>query len=137
MSDLQIVAKARDLPPRWDGHRVEWRPWTSLRTTMRLHSKPEPCPSCGSTADQASSAGTLHPLLGEMVEVTRMKRTKRSGREYSVRAQRPATAYLALFAYRCPDCGLDTVWDTRTDEWWELGPEDYGPDGSHDPRLPL
>jgi len=34
-----------------------------------------------------------------------------------------------LDAYRCPDCRHDHVSDWNG-QWWDLGPEDYGDDGS-------
>lgn len=44
-----------------------------------------------------------------------------------------AKALYRLFAYRCPDCQLDVVWDTDTNETWVLDHTDYGDDGSWTP----
>ena len=30
-----------------------------------------------------------------------------------------------LVAVRCSDCGHDAVWDTVTDQWWDLDDRDY------------
>lgn len=74
-----------DLPPKWDGRRVDWSEWNT--DPMFVCGRPQPpaprCEGCGSAARQAASRGTVYPLDGEMFEThePRVKRT-RSGREY-------------------------------------------------------
>ena len=76
-----------DLPPKWDGRRVDWSEWNT--DPMFVCGRPQPsaprCEGCGSDARQAASRGTVYPLDGEMFEThePRVKRT-RSGREYQV-----------------------------------------------------
>lgn len=146
MNPLREVSKLHHLPPKWDGRVVEWRGWEVLHTSAdaggRRHGGPaEACEGCGSVGKHASNLGVLYPLAGETTTQPLYKRTKPKGNG------RPGTLYQAgehevpvkptiqLFAFRCPDCGLDSVWDMRTDEWWVLDESDYGPDGSTDPRL--
>lgn len=106
------------LPPRWDGADVEWRAWDRTDDVFVCYRsrkpRPERCERCRSTAAPLSNAGKAS-----------------SGPDWR------GTPTYRLFAFRCPDCHLDTVWDMRADEWWTLGPEDYGDAGSHDPRLPV
>jgi hypothetical protein len=130
MSDLLLIVRKNDLPPIWDGRRVEWGAWHSGGTTADLHVPLEPCEACRSTASAAVSGGIVHPLPGETFESERTKRSHRSGRAYTVRVDVPAWRVLRLFAFRCPSCGLDTVWDEELDEWWTLDGSDYGDDGS-------
>lgn len=124
------------LPPMWDGHRVEWR---DQRLALEPHICPPPppraCSNCGTNRPPLMWIGLRHPLPGETFESTKRK-TGRWGTQLDVPVQVPAWPVLDLFAFRCPECPLDEVWDMRTNEWWELEPEDYGPEGSQHPDLP-
>lgn len=132
---------AFQLPPRWDGRRVDWRGWESIHAHVCPPTRIAPCEGCGHVAAQPFNHGLLYPLPGETITQPLYKRThpKKNGRpgtlyqagEHDVPVK---PAYL-LTAYRCPNCQLDTVWDKRTDEWWVLDESDYGPAGSDDPRL--
>lgn len=106
------------LPASWDGRDVEWRAWTSTWTTAELHVRRDPCERCGSLAVPLMNQGVVHP----------------PATPGAVNLRR---SLLQLTAFRCPDCHLDTVWDRDTDDWWVLDESDYGPQGSHDPRLPM
>jgi hypothetical protein len=64
-----------------------------------------------------------------MTTTTRTKKT-RSGKTYEVAQDVPARPLRDIYAARCRHCGHDVVTDTRTDERWDLEPEDYGPEGS-------
>ena len=130
-----------DLPPKWDGRRVDWSEWNT--DPMFVCGRPQPtaprCEGCGSAARQAASRGTVYPLDGEMFEThePRVKRT-RSGREYvagTVTVARRARPGVRLFASRCPDCGLDTVVDytSEPEQVWTLDESDYGDAGSVPP----
>jgi hypothetical protein len=44
--------------------------------------------------------------------------------------KRAQVALRRLDAIRCQDCRHDQVWDTDTDEWWDLDHTDYGTEGS-------
>lgn len=117
-----------DMPPMWDGRRVEWSEWDDSRWFICPPPKADPC-ACGSTAPRVTSIGTVHPLPGEMVQGTRTKRLK-SGREYGIPTEVPAQPLIALHAERCVTCGLDTVYETATESVWELDATDYRADGS-------
>ena len=72
-----------DLPPKWDGRRVDWSEWDTDPIFVCPPPTAPRCEGCGSAARQATSRGTVYPLDGEMFEThePRVKRT-RSGREY-------------------------------------------------------
>lgn len=82
--------------------------WEPMVTSLDLHRKPAPCDRCGSRAPRIHWVGHVD---GER--------------------------YPRLILDSCPRCGLDQVVDVDRGETWILGPEDYGPEGSTDPRLPL
>lgn len=122
------------LPPAWDGTPVKWDPFEEDRIVLCGRGKwlEEMRCECGSTRASLIAMGRRQPLPGETMETTRPT-TGRFGRTVYVPTTVPAVPVRDLTAYRCQDCGLDTVWDMRTDEWWTLGPEDYGPEGSIPP----
>ena len=141
MRHLTIAFEGRrhDLPPRWDGRAVEWSEWDT--DPMFFCGRPQPpaprCEGCGSTASNATSRGTVSPLDGDTYESERpvVKRT-RSGREYQAGVQivtanwrNPVTS---IVAFRCPDCGLDTVvgYTSEPEQVWTLDESDYGDEGS-------
>lgn len=129
----QLTLWARnDLPPKWDGRRVDWSEWDTDPIFVCQPPTAPRCEGCGSAARQATSRGTVYPLDGEMFEThePRVKRT-RSGREYvagTVAVARRARPVVRLFASRCPDCGLDTVVDytSEPEQVWTLDESDYG-----------
>ena len=123
-----------DLPPKWDGRRVDWSEWDTDPIFVCPPPTAPRCEGCGSAARQATSRGTVYPLDGEMFEThePRVKRT-RSGREYvagTVTVARWARPGVRLFAFRCLGCGLDEVFDLETRECWTLDETDYGDEGS-------
>lgn len=126
---LLRVVKHR-LPSLWDGYRVTW---DELTHTGAVQICPPPeldaCEACGSIADRLHASGLRHPKPGETVESTRTK-VGRFGRPVHLPTTVPAWPLRDLYAFRCPDCLRTDVWDQRTDEWWELGPEDYTDAGS-------
>ena len=125
-----------DLPPKWDGRRVDWSEWDTDPIFVCPPPTAPRCEGCGSAARQATSRGTVYPLDGEMFETHEplVKRT-RSGREYeagTTTVARRARPGVRLFASRCPDCGLDTVVDRTSghQQVWTLDESDYGDAGS-------
>ena len=130
-----------DLPPKWDGRRVDWSDWDTSAVFIcgPTRARQQRCEGCGSTASRATSLGTVYPLDGETFEThePRVKRT-RSGREYeagTTTVARRARPGVRLFASRCPDCGLDTVVDRTSghQQVWTLDESDYGDAGSVHP----
>ena len=138
MTRLTLWAR-NDLPPKWDGRRVDWSEWDTAPIFVCPPPTAPRCEGCGSAARQATSRGTVYPLDGDMFEThePRVKRT-RSGREYvagTVTVARRARPGVRLFASRCPDCGLDTVVDytSEPEQVWTLDESDYGDAGSVPP----
>ena len=128
-----------DLPPKWDGRRVDWSEWDTDPIFVCPPPTAPRCEGCGSAARQVTSRGTVYPLDGEMFETHEplVKRT-RSGREYeagTTTVARRARPGVRLFASRCPDCGLDTVVDRTSghQQVWTLDESDYGDAGSVHP----
>ena len=108
MIDLLYLARDHDLPPSWDGHRIEWEGWQGMPPVFVCPPpKPQPCRSCGSLEPAIFNAGLFR------------SRDRRSGREQNNR----------LAVVRCPDCRTDAVMD-RNGDWWDLDPSDYTDDGS-------
>lgn len=99
----------QDLPPSWDGEPVSWTPWTAHRTTLAFHLPPDAlaCDQCGAVDEPATCWG--------------------------IRAAEVPGPIRDLSAARCRHCGHDVVTDHRTDQRWDLEPEDYGPGGSTPP----
>jgi len=127
---LQLVTDLR-LPVLWDGQRVDWTMTEPLEGQLFICPPPkerEACPGCGLRAEPVAWRGLVHPLEGATFRIS-SPTPKRPHREVDV----PAWPVIALYAWRCPNCRVDEVWDLRTNETWTLGPEDYGPDGSTAP----
>lgn len=121
--DLLVQSREHDLPPRWDGWPVEWDGWRD-RQLVFICPPPadrEPCTACGSITPAVMNNGTVTADMPQ--QVARIRRANLC--EPVVRWR--------LTVFRCPDCRHDVVWDTRTDQWWDLDYTDYGPDGSKDP----
>lgn len=98
------------LPISWDGDPVEWGSWeptVPIWMCDRSRRKPaqELCGGC-----HRSAAG--QPIAWGKIRGRR-----------------------ALAAFRCMGCGHDVVHELRTDDVWDLGPEDYGLAGSVAPRV--
>lgn len=103
---LRVVSA---LPTYWDGLPVEWGELALTRGSIDLHLPPS-CTQCGSARSPWRAGGTL--VLGADPRVGAARRQ------------------LALYAQRCRDCQHDVVYDERTGQTWDLGPEDYGRTGS-------
>lgn len=132
MSALSLVRQG--LPSSWDGWAVKWE---RFEESIPVQICPPPkehwrC-ECGSVKEPLTAHGWRQPKPGELTESTKRK-MGRFGRWVYVPVKVAARwPVVDLFAFRCRDCGTDEVWDMRTNEWWTLGPEDYGPDGSTRP----
>jgi hypothetical protein len=112
VTDLLVLEREFDLPPRWDGAPVEWEPWQA-ETPMFVCPPPKDmgaCRDCGSLESRVTAKGIVTPLPG----------VHRIGGHQ-------------LRAFRCPDCQHDQVWDSLTDEVWDLDPDDYSMNGSWPP----
>ena len=110
MADLLVLAREHDLPPRWDGAPVEWEAWEP-ETPMFICPPPDDmgaCDQCGSLEPKITARGIVTPLPG-------------------------AEAGQQLRAFRCPDCKHDRVWDSDTNDVFDLEPDDYSHNGSWPP----
>lgn len=128
--DLLTLAREHDLPPKWNGRAVLWEGW---RAQPPVFLCPPPklicCEGCASLADPLANRGLVAVWQSFTHDDLRAEEANRE-RLGSLAHKRKPRALWRLRAYRCPDCKLDTVWDTFTDEWWTLDHTDYGPDGS-------
>lgn len=88
-----------DLPPFWDGHRVQWGRWEIGWITL-CRERASCCPYCGSTERPPVCHGVI------------------------------AGQKNRLWAYRCPDCRHDQVYELRGDSVWDLDESDYTDVGS-------
>lgn len=136
MSDLLTELREHDLPPRWDGRVVIWKGWEYQGTALVCPSpQPTVCEGCGAPdmhrgfPTQARNRGmvALSPSTTREQIAERDENKRRLGR---LAHKSPSLALWRLFAFRCSDCKLDTVWDTDTNAWWLLDHTDYGDDGS-------
>lgn len=104
MTTLQAV---RTLPAKWDGEPVRWDDLRLAGGSLHLH-LPHTCQACGHDGEPWTAGGRM------LADPTRAVRHW----------------YIRLWVERCRACLVDVVHDHRAGESWELGPEDYGPDGS-------
>lgn len=134
MTDLLVLAREFDLPPKWDGLAAVWDGWEEP-LEGRIFICPAParsvCTACGSVESQVMNRAL----------VAKSRRFTHDDIEGRKRGHQPGrVALYRLHAFRCPDCKQDSVWDMETDQWWDLDPTDYGPDGSvpppHEPDPP-
>lgn len=105
----------RTLPDLWDWEPVTWGEWiTPPPSTLVLHLPVEAtaCDQCGTIGEILLAFGK-RPARHDLGETTPTKN---------------------LHAYRCADCGHNTVHDKRTGEHWDLDESDYGPAGSVRPE---
>ena len=133
MTDLLTLAREHDLPPKWEGLAVLWRGWEAgLRNHVIIcppPKTPECCAACGSFEEPVTNRGLVAVALFLTHDQLRAEEENRK-RLGSLAHKRKPRALYRLFAHRCPDCKHDVVWDTDTDDWWDLDHTDYGPDGS-------
>lgn len=113
MSDLLVLAREHDLPPKWNGIDLTWDGWRELpdvRVFVCFRGKqppPDHCGKCGSIERSIVNRGAGTVFLG--------------GKDRHA---------VSLMVFRCPDCHHDLVSDETTGEWWDLDHTDYGPEGS-------
>ncbi|GAB4987866.1 hypothetical protein BB737_00380 [Mycobacterium avium subsp. hominissuis] len=119
---LDLWPQEHDLPPRWDGLPVEWGEWEDTAGVFVCPPprKPDRCDHCDSTRAPLISAGriwtdpkTAPPAVGQA--------RFRHGRHLVG----------SITAFRCPDCGHDSVLDPNG-QHWDLDPTDYTDGGSWD-----
>lgn len=131
MTDLLTMLREHDLPPRWDGHAVLWHGWETRLAPIFICPPPRPtcCEGCGSLAESVTNRGMVAVWASLTPEDLRAEEENRRRLGPLAHKRRPRAVW-RLYAFRCPDCQLDVVWDTDTDEWWTLDHTDYGSEGS-------
>ena len=128
---LPTAARAHDLPPRWDGQRVEWGGWRDDPIFVCPPPRQQPtCHFCGSPARPLVNHGRVWTKPGAAT----LPRA-RTYQQAVVRqaAERNGVVVLHLWAYRCPDCRrdhVDTIGGNQPGESWDLDDTDYDDDGS-------
>ncbi|WP_145941738.1 hypothetical protein [Corynebacterium glyciniphilum] len=119
-----------DLPPRWDGHDVEWE--SAWETSPLIHfCPPQPdvniCGGCGRDRRPSVKVGRIYKT-GTFADF-RTRRVRR-GQRY---------VWMHLTAFRCPHCGETEVL-TRGDDvpvrLWVLDEGDYTDVGSYAVNTP-
>jgi len=120
--------RAHDLPPRWDGLRVEWDPWQAEPWTSGVfHEKPRPCPACGMYEPRS----VVHGVIWSPPGVLPFRRPKTYGEAaLNQRAETEGTPLGHLVVWRCTGCRHDQVLDSRDSSVWDLDESDYNDDGS-------
>jgi hypothetical protein len=123
-----------DLPPYWDGVKVDWHEWADSRSTLPFHAPADQlaCDHCGVVDEPLTCFGLRQPEPGATFPVDRIKTTK-SGHQYTKTIDVPAWPVIDLTAARCRHCHHDVITDTRTGTTWDLDATDYGPQGSTEP----
>lgn len=118
---LLMARREFDLPPKWDGHSVEWHGWETPPRPFCAHSRYSPdspcCVTCGYIGEQVQNRGTVrseYVLQG----ISSSRRTRSFVRN--------------LTAFRCQHCGHDQVLDSLDDygRLWDLEDKDYTSAGS-------
>lgn len=133
--DLLVELREHDLPPRWDGLAVVWDGWR-VDAGIDGHvficppPKPQCCAGCGSMAPNVSNRGRVARVPAVTHASIAANDEARNRLPAGERHQVKPKALYRLHAFRCPDCFLDVVWDTETDETWTLDHTDYGDEGS-------
>lgn len=133
MSDLLTMLREHDLPPKWDGRVVLWEGWRDPDRGVLFICPPSRqrhvCEGCGSTQEWVSNRGRVAVWASLTHDDLRADDENRRLLGGAAHKRKPRSLW-RLYAYRCPDCRLDTVWDTDTDEWFTLDHTDYGAEGS-------
>jgi hypothetical protein len=110
---------AEEPPPvaELDGHTIRWDDWeVAPLITHIVHE----CERCGYDGQPWIVTGCMMPLPGETVASYRPRKL-RSGRTYDKACLVPAWPIRRLFAYRCPACRCDTVYDMGPDmKGWKV-----------------
>lgn len=132
MSDLLTLAREFDLPPKWNGLLVSWSGWEpQIPATICPPPKTRDCCSaCASPHPPATNRGYVATSPLVTPAMLRRNEEQRAALPLRERHHVPSLALFRLHAFRCQDCRHDVVWDTDTDEWWDLDHTDYGPEGS-------
>ncbi|MEB3023402.1 MULTISPECIES: CpXC domain-containing protein [Mycolicibacter] len=117
---LELWPREHDLPPRWDGLPVQWGDW---RPPPELFICPpsrtqQCCPRCGDTRAQQMNLGRI--WTDPATAPPAISRGRLLGGRQLI---------AMLTAFRCPNCGHDTVLGSDG-QLWDLDMTDYTDNGS-------
>lgn len=142
MSDLLTLAYEatppapwRALPAKWDGRLVDWEEMEPAKVYI---CPPAPadtgrCERCHSTAQRRTWRGVVWCKPGDFRTQQAQTRSRRTyWRDHEV-VDGERLVFDNIHAFRCPDCGLDTVLELDSGAEWVLDEFDYGPEGSMRP----
>jgi len=93
--------------PELGGRPVQWAGWTVAPQLMHVETV---CARCGYNGQPWTAIGLVAPATGATVAVLQQRRLP-SGRTYQREERVPARPIRRLFAYRCPACRADEVYD--------------------------
>ena len=137
MTDLLTLAREYDLPPRWDGHAVVWKPW---ETPIAMQICPPPrADVCGRPAVRHGQPqqSRVVGLVANSTVLTHAdyaaEEARRDALPELIRHKIKRRWWRRLVATRCHWCDHDQVTDLHTREVWDLDHTDYGPNGSRRP----
>lgn len=121
-ASLDLWPREYDLPPAWDDLPVEWGAWEDTATVFICPPprRPERCGQCGGTGPPTINTGRVWTNPATAPAAIGRARMK-SGRHLVG----------TIAAFRCVDCGHDTVLDPNG-QMWDLDETDYTADGSWD-----
>jgi hypothetical protein len=93
--------------PELGGRPVQWAGWEMAPQVMLIELV---CARCGYDGQPWTAIGLVAPTAGATVTVLQQRQLP-SGRTYLKEKRVPARPALRLFAYRCPACRVDEVYD--------------------------
>ena len=144
MSDLLTALHKHDLPPYWDGRAVVWEDWEYAPSGVFICPPPkdEVCDGCGEPTKERGFPcwSTANGLRADSPRLTHadyeVEEAARARLPFLLKGKFARHWWIELHVTRCHHCQLDQVWDTTTDEWFDLDHTDYGDDGSSPPVAP-
>jgi len=120
---LPLWQREHDLPPRWDGLPVQWGQWGETAGMF----------ICGRSSARGERCGRCKSAAAPQINLGRIWTDPRTAPPAIARGRLSRGRHLVctISAFRCADCGHDTVLDGNG-VMWDLDDTDYAEDGSWD-----
>jgi hypothetical protein len=113
MADAEAPRSLPVVPcPIYDGHPIQWQPWTAQPRMTHINPR---CESCAFPGPLSGSFGTALPLPGETFDSWRLAKTRHGRLDYYRPTKEPAWPVHRLFAVLCPSCFRLDVHETGRD----------------------